>query len=206
MAIYLLERLRESESKRVPKALLVLHAAVASAPIVPALLVAYLVTQHRLPKGQPLFVAVVVAVVLCVGIALTVVRGNGFRMFRFVTLIPVVLAVGAVVKLGSNAIDQTLSARPVAGEIAAMETRPFSLAVYHVPRELEYGLTFYRNQLTLNYDWGRVPPEEHLLVAPAGSQGEVAKLVSGRRVSYLGEYPPQHLNYFWVSAATDSTR
>lgn len=204
LAIYLLELLEGDEFRTAPKVLLVLHAIIASAPIVPALLIAYLVTQHGLPRGQPLFVALAIAVVLCAGIALTLARSNGFRMLRFVTLIPVVLAVGAVIQLGSNSIDQTLSARPVAREIASMETRPLVLAVYHVPREMEYGLTFYRNQLTFNYDWGRVPTEEHLLVAPEGSQLEIAKLVPGRRVSYLGEYLPQHVDYFWVSAATSS--
>jgi hypothetical protein len=57
-----------------------------------------------------------------------------------------------------------------------METHPLPLAVYHVRRELEYGLTFYRNHLTFNYDWGSVPQEEHLLVAPENSQAEIAKL------------------------------
>jgi hypothetical protein len=173
----------------------------AAAPIVPALLIAYLVTQRRLPGGQPMLGALAVAFVLCAGIALTLARRTGLRMLRFVTLIPVVLTVGAVLKLGSVAIDQTLSARPLALEISAIETHPLPLAVYHVRRELEYGLTFYRNRLTFNYDWGRVPAEEHLLVAPENSQVEIAKMVSGRRVSYLGHYPAQHVDYFWIAAA-----
>ena len=103
-------------------------------------------------------------------------------------------------KLGSVTLVQTLSARPLAFEIAGMETHPLPLAVYHVRRELEYGLTFYRNRLTFNYDWGSVPREEHLLVAPENSQLEIARLVAGRRVSYLGHYPAQHLDYYWVEA------
>ncbi len=202
LAIYLAEQ--AAESKTVSKTLLMMHAVVASAPIVPALLITYIAVQHRLPGGRPLLIAVVIAAVLCAGIGLTLVRRNGFRMLRFVTLIPVVLTIGAIIKLGSTSIDETLSARPMAREIASMETHPMLLAVYHVPRELEYGLTFYRNQLTFNYDWGRIPPEEHLLVAPESSQLEVAKLVPGRRVSYLGEYLPQHVDYFWVSAAASS--
>ncbi|MFY9908712.1 MAG: glycosyltransferase family 39 protein [Candidatus Sulfotelmatobacter sp.] len=206
LAIYLLRHLTGRENEPVPKTLVVLHAMVAAAPIVPALLIAYLLTGHRLPSGQPLFVAVAIALVLCVGIALTLIRKNGFRMLRFVTLIPVVLIVAAVLKLGSGAIDQTLSARPVARELASMEMHQLPLAVYHVPRELEYGLTFYRNQLTANYAWGRIPSEEHLLVAPEDSQLEIAKLVPGRRVSFLGHYATQHVDYFWISAAMTSTR
>jgi 4-amino-4-deoxy-L-arabinose transferase-like glycosyltransferase len=204
LAIYLLQHFQAPQLQVPPKMLVVLHAIVASAPIVPALLIAYLVTQHRFPAGRPLFGAIAIGFALCVGIALTLLRTNGFRMLRFVTLIPVVLTVAAVLKLGSAAIDQVMSARPLARELANMETHQMPLAVYHVPRELEYGLAFYRNQVIINYAWGRIPPEQHLLVAPEGSQLEIAKLILGRRVSFLGEYPPQHIEFFWISAATHS--
>jgi 4-amino-4-deoxy-L-arabinose transferase-like glycosyltransferase len=193
-----------NEKRQAPLWLVILHALLASASIVPALLIAYLVTQHRLPGGQPMLVALAVAFVLAAAIALTLVRKNGLRMLRFVTMIPVVLSVGAVLKLGSTSLDQMLSARPLAQEIAAVEMKPLPLAVFHVRRELEYGLTFYRNHLTFNYDWGRVPREEHLLVAPENLQSEIAKRVAGRRISYLGHYAPQHVDYFWIAAAPNS--
>ena len=202
LADYLRRRLAQNDAETPPLWLAILHALFAAAPIVPALLIAYLITQHRLPGGQPMLVALAVAFVLSVGIALTLIRKNGLRMLRFVTLIPVVLVVGAVLKLGSGSIDASLSARPLAEEIAAVEMHHLPLAVYHVRREVEYGLTFYRNQLTFNYDWGSVPSEEHLVVAPENSQVEIARLVPGRRVSYLGHYAPQHLDYFWVAAAS----
>ena len=205
LADYLRRRLAQDDGERVPLWLAVLQALFAAAPIVPALLIAYLITRHRLPGGQPVLVALAVAFVLSIGIALTLVRRNGLRMLRFVTLIPVVLVIGAVLKLGSGAIDASLSARPLAQEIAAVEMNPLPLAVYHVRRELEYGLTFYRNRLTFNYDWGSVPSEEHLVVAPENSQVEIAKLVAGRRVSFLGHYAPQHVDYFWVAAAPRSS-
>jgi 4-amino-4-deoxy-L-arabinose transferase-like glycosyltransferase len=198
---YLRQHLEQSEGEPAAKGLVVLHALLAGALIVPALLIACLITQHRLPGGQPMLVALAVAFVFCAGIALTLVRRTGLRMLRFVTVIPILLAVGAVLRLGSVSLDQTLSARPLALEIASMQTHPLPLAVYHIRRELEYGLTFYRNQLTFNYDWGRIPPEEHLLVALENSQLEVAKLAPGRRVSYLGHYAAQHVDYYWVAAA-----
>ncbi|MGC2821589.1 MAG: glycosyltransferase family 39 protein [Candidatus Sulfotelmatobacter sp.] len=204
LADYLRGGLARNDAQSAPLWLAILHGLFAAAPIVPALLIAYLITQHRLPGGQPMLVALSVAFVLSVGIALTLVRKNGLGMLRFVTLIPVVLVVGAVLKLGSGAIDASLSARPLAQEIAAVEMKPVPLAVYHVRRELEYGLTFYRNQLTFNYDWGSIPKEEHLVVAPENSQVEIAKLAAGRRVSYLGHYAPQHVDYFWVASASRS--
>ena len=201
LAEYLRQRFLRNESGAPAKGLVVVHALLAGCLIIPAFLIAYLITQHRLPGGQAMLVEVAVAFVLCAGIALTLASKAGLRMLRFVTLIPVVLSVGAVLKLGSVALDQTLSARPLALEIAGIETHPLPLAVYHVRRELEYGLTFYRNQLTFNYDWGSVPSGEHLLVAPENSQVEIAKLVAGRRVSYLGHYAAQHVDYYWVAAA-----
>jgi 4-amino-4-deoxy-L-arabinose transferase-like glycosyltransferase len=201
MANYLRQNLPQSEGTPLSVALAVLHALIAAAPIVPALLIAYILTQHRFPGGRPMLVALTVASILCVSIALTLMRRAGLRMLRFVTLIPLVLTMGAVLKLGTVALDQKLSARPLAREIASLETQKLPLAIYHIPRELEYGLTFYRNQLTLNYDWGSVPQEEHLLVAPENSQIEVAKLVAGRRVSYLGNFPAQHVDYYWIAAA-----
>ena len=201
LADYLRKRLEQGGGGPAATWVAILHALCAAAPLIPALLIAYLVTQHRLPSGRPMLIALGIAFALCAGIALTLVRTNGLRMLRFVTLIPVVLTVGAVLKLGSGALDATLSARPLAQEVAAMEAHPLPLAVYHVRRELEYGLTFYRNRLTLNYDWGSVPQEEHLVIAPENSQVEIAKLAAGRRVSYLGHYAPQHVDYFWVAMA-----
>jgi 4-amino-4-deoxy-L-arabinose transferase-like glycosyltransferase len=198
---YLRQHLEQGEPEPPAMGLVVLHALVAAAPIVPALLIAYLITEHRFPGGRPMLGALGVAFVLCAGIALTLVRNTGLRMLRFVTVIPVLLVVGVVLRLGSVALDQTYSARPLAREIAGMETHPLPLAVYHVRRELEYGLTFYRNRLTFNYDWGSVPQEEHLLMAPENSQVEIAKLVAGRRVSYLGHYAAQRVDYYWVAAA-----
>jgi 4-amino-4-deoxy-L-arabinose transferase-like glycosyltransferase len=198
---YLRRHLEQNEAEPPAMWLVVLHSLVAAAPLVPALLIAYLITQHRVPGGQPMLVALGVAFVLCAGIALTLVRKTGLRMLRFVTVIPVLLVVGIVLRLGSVDLDQTYSARPLAREIARMETHPLPLAVYHVRRELEYGLTFYRNRLTFNYDWGSVPQEEHLLVAPENSQVEIAKLVAGRRVSYLGHYAAQRVDYYWVAAS-----
>jgi 4-amino-4-deoxy-L-arabinose transferase-like glycosyltransferase len=198
---YLRQHLKESDAAPPSKALVVLHALLAAAPIVPGLLIAYLVTQRRLPGGQPMLVALAVAFVVCGGIALTLVRKTGLRMLRFVTLIPVVLTVGAALKLGSVALDQTLSARPLYLEIAAMQTHPLPLAIYHIRREMEFGLTFYRNQQPSNYDWGHIPTQEHMLVAAENSQAEIAKLVPGRRISFLGHYAAQHVDYYWVAPA-----
>lgn len=199
LALYVRQQLADEEN--VSRALAVLHALVAAAPIVPSLLIAYIVAEHRLPAGRPMLIALAIAFVLCAAIALTLVSRLRLRMLRFVTLIPVVLSVAAVLKLGTTAIDQKLSVRPLAVEISSVETHPLSLAVYGVPREMEYGLAFYRNQTIARYERESVPPEEHLLVAPARWKANVAERTTGRRVTFLGHYAPQDVDYYWVAAA-----
>ena len=186
--------LRHREDQGIPKWTAVLHALVASAPVVHAVLVAYIVTQHRLPGGRPMLVAVAIAFGLCLAISLTLVSRQHLRMLRFVTLIPVILAIAAVLKLGTTAIDEKLSARPLALELANVETKRLPLAVYGVSRELEYGLAFYRNQAIQRYDSGNVPSTEHLLVAPTTWMNNVAKETPKRHVTLLGEYAPQSVS------------
>jgi 4-amino-4-deoxy-L-arabinose transferase-like glycosyltransferase len=202
LADYLLQHFEHEKGRDVSKWLVVLHSLVAAGPIIPAVLIVYIVTQRRLPAGQPMLAALVIAFALCAAIALTLASRLQLHMLRFVTLIPVVLSVAAVLKLGSTAIDQTLSARPLAVAIAGVETRQLPLAVYGVPREMEYGLTFYRNQKTARYERGGIPLEEHLLVAPATWKANVAERAVGRRVLLLGHYAPQDVDYYWIAAAS----
>jgi hypothetical protein len=163
-------------------------------------LIGYAVTQHRLPGGRPMFIAVAIAFVLCLAIAVTLVRGN-LRMLRFVTLVPVVLTVATVLKLGTTAIDLKLSARPLALELASVETKQLPIAVYGVERELEYGLAFYRNQPVQHYESGNMPAGEHLLVAPTTWMHNVVQQTAGRHVTLLGHYAPQAVDYYYVAAA-----
>jgi 4-amino-4-deoxy-L-arabinose transferase-like glycosyltransferase len=200
LAVYLRGHLiNQDESSS--KVLVVLHALVAAAPIIPSVLIAYVITEHRLPAGRPMLTTLAIAFVLCAAIALTLVSRMRLRMLRFVTLVPVVLSVAAVLKLGAVSIDQKLSTRPLAVELAGAATRPIPLAVYGVPREIEYGLAFYRNQTILRYERESVPAGEHLLVSPATWKVNVAKETSGRRVLLLGYYAPQNVDYYWVGAA-----
>ena len=199
LADYLLRHSGEDEP--VSKWLAALHALIACAPIVPAVLIGFVVTQHRLPIGRPMMFAATFALVLFFAVLLTLLSRSRLRMLRFVTLIPIVLAVAAVLKLGTTAIDQKLSTRPLAIELASVETHKLPLAVFGVSREIEYGLAFYRDQIIVRYESGDVPAGEHLLVAPTTWMDNVAKRTAGRRVSFLGHYAPQNVDYYWIAAS-----
>jgi 4-amino-4-deoxy-L-arabinose transferase-like glycosyltransferase len=201
LADYLLQHVEHEQP--LSRGLTMLHALVASAPIVPAMLIGYIVMKHKLPGGRPLFFALAVALVVCIGIALTLFSRLRLRMLRFVTLIPVVLAVAAVLKIGTAAIDEKLSARPLAIALAGVETHQLPLAVCGTSREVEYGLAFYRNQTIARYESGEVPSTEHLLVAPIAWMDNVARQTAGRRVTFLGHDAPQGVDYYWVSSVSN---
>jgi 4-amino-4-deoxy-L-arabinose transferase-like glycosyltransferase len=199
LAEYVRRRVTDAESPGI--VLIVLHSIVAAAPIVPAMMVQYLILQHRLPWGKAAAISFTFAAVLAIGIAITLRTKLGFAGLRFITLVPIVLAVAAVLRLGTPALDSMLSVRPLASEISHLENKPLPVAVSGVSRQTEYGLAFYRNQVIDRYELGQVPAAEHLVVAPEGSQTAIARQVAGRRVSYLGSFAPQGLDYYWVAAA-----
>jgi 4-amino-4-deoxy-L-arabinose transferase-like glycosyltransferase len=176
-----------------------LHALVAAAPMVPALMISYLVVQHRLPLGTGTTIASAVALILAASIAVTLASKLGLRLLYFVTLIPVVFVVAALLKIGAPQVDQVLSARPVASQLAGMEVKPLPVAVLGVGRETEYGLAFYRNQTISRYELHQVPFDEHLLLAPEGAREAIAQFVGGRRVAYLGNFAAQKLDFYWVA-------
>jgi 4-amino-4-deoxy-L-arabinose transferase-like glycosyltransferase len=198
LADYLLRHFKYDVS--VSKPLAITHSLVACAPIVPAVLVGYLVTQNHLPAGRPLLFACAIAVVLFIAIVLTLFRTH-FRMLRFVTLIPVLVSVWAVLKFGSAAvdIDRKLSTRPLAVELASIETQRLPIAVCGTSREVEYGLAFYRDEAVSRYEAGAVPAGEHLLVASPAWKSNVTEWAKGRRVTWLGHFAPQNLDYYWVA-------
>jgi 4-amino-4-deoxy-L-arabinose transferase-like glycosyltransferase len=197
LAEYVRRRVSDGEPPSI--FLIALHSIIAASPIVPALMIQYVVMQHRLPWGRAATISFGFAAVLAIGIASTLRTKLGLGTLRFVTLVPVVLAVAAVLRLGSPALDSTLSVRPLANEIGLLN-KPLPLAVSGVSREIEFGLAFYRNQFIDRYESGQIPAEEHLVVAPEGSQTAIARQVAGRRVSYLGSFAPQGLDYYWVAA------
>ena len=176
------------------------HGLTAALPLVPAVLVPYLVAEHHLPWNRATLVIGILAVLLAAGIAITLRLQSGLRMLRFVTLVPVVLMVGSALRFGAPALDATLSARPLANEIARIDNGTLPLAVFRTSRETEYGFQFYRNQSIARYERGEIPSGEHMLVAPQGTQAGIARHLPGRRISFLGTSAEQKLDYYWVSA------
>jgi len=197
-------RTRVAENARSDIFLISLHSVVASLPLALAMMLAFILFQHRITWNRWAAVSFSFAAVLAIGITLTLRAQAGLRMLRLVTLVPVVLAVAAILRLGAPSLDVTLSARPLAEQITRADNRRLPLAVLLASRETEYGLQFYRNQSVARYESGQVPSGEHLVVAPEGLRRGVEKQAAGRRVTYLGSFAAQGLDYYWVGTAVNS--
>jgi 4-amino-4-deoxy-L-arabinose transferase-like glycosyltransferase len=177
--------------------LILLHAATCGVLLAAALLAPLLVLKVR-PGGTALLLAAAAGLLIAAGVAVSL-RLQGLRTLRFVTLVPVVVGLAWVIRMGAPAIDAAESARPVSAELAELQTGRTAVATYQVRRELEYGLNFYRNQAIASYDRGEVPAADHLLVARQGSLQKLELLLPERRFSRVGGFRQQGLEYYWVS-------
>ncbi|MGA2356645.1 MAG: glycosyltransferase family 39 protein [Terriglobales bacterium] len=153
--------------------------------------------NHHLPRGPETFRAYIVAAVSAF-VIMAVLSGTGLRLLGRVTGLVVIVCVAAVIRFTAPVIDATQSARPIAESIQGFSREAVPVALYHIHREQEYGLEFYLNRAVEKYEDGKIPAEAHVLVAAQGSQVDVAKIVPGRRVSYLTSIPAQKLELYWV--------
>ncbi len=212
LAILTADYLQKQRGRRVNRALLVAHAL-----LVGALTSAVLLSPHLLiqPKHVPPTGAMVTALVVggLVAIAITVVvEMQGYRSVRFITMVPLIVVVFFLLRNAAPYIDAAYSSRPVARYLAHLERdnlkpafRP--TAVFDTRRDVEYGLSFYRDEKVSRYERGEIPKSEHLLVAREGEQAELKKLLPGRYlISFGAPGPanPQHLEVFWVSSSPTS--
>jgi len=189
---------RERDREKSSALLAGLHALVASAVIFPALMIRYILLDPRALWGRAAVVPLIATAAIACVIFLLFVK-VGWRTLRVATLIPGVVVVGIVLRLGAAPLNQALSARAIADELSHYGAGNLSVAVYLVPRETEFGLAFYRNQVVPRYDTGPVPDSEHLLVAAQGYSKGMPK-AAGRKTVFLENLATQKLDLFYVPA------
>jgi len=177
-----------------------LHAVVSGALIFSALVIPYLVLQHRVSWNIAVLAPLIVSLTIA-GVVFVSLRKCGYPSLRLITLVPAVLAFGITIRLGAPALDRTLSARPVAQALPLVDPHHLPVAVFLVSRETEFGLQFYRNQAMPRYELGQIPEDEHLVVAAEGHERGINKKVPNRKVTRLGNSAAQKLEYFYVAAA-----
>jgi 4-amino-4-deoxy-L-arabinose transferase-like glycosyltransferase len=202
-----LQKLREGERK-INFGVLAGHAALVAFCVAAALLSPYAIVQkHFQPPLAALLVAAGFAAAFFVIIMYSV-RRRGLGTLRFVTTAAVILAVAYLVRVVAPATDAAVSARPLARYIGQMPNAPPIVAVYDVPRGIQYGLAFYRNQPVPRYDGnldgpGEVPAGEHLLLMRGASASTIVlpPQLSGREFGILGRFTSLDLLVLKVAAA-----
>ena len=191
--------LRREEAGDTPAPWLIASHAVLCA----ALMVAALIVPFRLVRQEVNRPALVVAITLAViGLAMLwlTLRTRGYRMLRFSTLVPLLITYALVLRGTAPMINVLQSARPIQSTLSYTELGQVAdVAVYDVPRSVEYGLGFYRNHKINSYERNEIPTGDHLVVAAEGSKTELEFRLNGRRVTQVGGYRPQHLDFYFVS-------
>ncbi|HSZ64211.1 MAG TPA: glycosyltransferase family 39 protein [Terriglobales bacterium] len=174
------------------------HGTACGALIFVALSAASVAISHHLVRGKSTYVAAGIALAFAIAIGAALLSRNGVRLMGRITMFAVVVSVATVIRFAAPVIEATQSARPIAESIQSFSREAVPVALYHVHREQEYGLEFYLNRAAEKYEDGNIPAEAHVLVAAQGSQVDVARIVVGRRVSYLTSIPAQKLELYWV--------
>jgi 4-amino-4-deoxy-L-arabinose transferase-like glycosyltransferase len=196
---------REQEGDKPSLWLAITHAVLCAALPVAALIVPFKLLHVDVSKS-----AMIVAAALAVITVLTLLvslRAQGYRLLRFTTLVPLLIAFALVQRGTAPIIDVLQSARPVQITLGETEIGEIpSVAVYDVPRSVEYGLEFYRNQRISSYDRDEIPEGDHLVVAAAGSKAELEYRLKGRHVTRVGGFPPQKLDFYIVSGGSSELK
>ena len=177
----------------------VLHGLLCGAIMAAALIVPFKLLKLTLPKTV-IFVAAAMAItaVLMLWVAL---QSHGYRVLRFATVVPVIIAFGLTLRGTAPLINILASERPVQMTLAETElgSTP-EIAAYDVPASVEYGLAFYRNHRLASYVNHEIPAGDHIVVAAEGTQRELEYLLPGRKVARFGNFPWQHLDFYLVTS------
>ena len=198
------------------------HALLSGVMTMFALLLPWFVAHGAQVPPTYALVAAILAAAGAVALILIVVKGFGVARLRLVTsgvLMVLVLflygvgpffsipAVGAT-KRTIHLLDRSYSARPLAERLGTFVPADETVAVFRVRRDMEYGLSFYRNREVVNYEEDGVPPGQHLLVARVAGRGgadlhtqaALEEYLEGRTYRQLFSWPEQGLMVYLVGS------
>jgi 4-amino-4-deoxy-L-arabinose transferase-like glycosyltransferase len=116
-------------------------------------------------------------------------------------------AVGATKRV-IHLLDRAYSARPLNDRLLTYAPSDETVAVFQVRRDVEYGLSFYRNREVVNYEQNGVPDGQHLLVVRVtGRNGidlhtlaDLDEYLEGRPYEQLFTWPEQGLVVYMVGS------
>ncbi|RRA47752.1 phospholipid carrier-dependent glycosyltransferase [Acidipila sp. EB88] len=140
----------------------------------------------------------------------------GLQRLRTATMVPLLVLLLFIFGIGPvfgvpalaaskrtiHLLDATYSPRLLAAELKQLPPAAGPVAVFQVRRDVEYGLSFYRNQRVLNYDRSGVPEERHILISREPFVRELPMRLGNRHYEVLFTLPEQGLIVYAVDART----
>jgi hypothetical protein len=161
-----------------------------------------------------ILVAAISSAVAAAILILIVVGRFGVKRIRVVTMVPLVIMLLFIFGVGPffglpalsstkkniRLLDAAYSARPLAAIISQIAKPNEVIAVYRVRRDVEYGLSFYRNHQVDNYQQEGIPSGEHILITREIYSSQLNSLLAGRSYQPLFSYPAQNLAVYQVFA------
>jgi 4-amino-4-deoxy-L-arabinose transferase-like glycosyltransferase len=201
--------------RRTPSSwLLILHALLTGVTVILVLLLPWHIGHPGAMPSLTIIASAAMSGIASVLLILIVVARFGLSRLRIATMAPLVimllflLGVGPIFGLpavsGSKKnirlLDAAYSARPLAAIIRQIAKPDEQVAVFRVRRDMEYGLSFYRDRRVDDYDLDGIPPQEHILVTREISLGALHPLLAGRSYQPLFSYPAQGLVVYQVFA------
>ncbi len=197
------------------------HALLSGVMTMAALLLPWFVAHGPQMPPWPRLLVASIASLGAVLLILVVIKGYGVAKLRLVTsgvlviLLFFLFGVGPVFGIPAferskhviRLLDRSYSARPLAERIAAVAPGEQTVAVFRVRRDVEYGLSFYRNQQVVNYQQSGVPDGRHVLVirvsgrgADPQTQADLDVLLKDRYYEQLFTWPEQGLVVYMVGS------
>ena len=193
-------RRRQDAGEKPNTWLSLLHALLAAAVLEASFIVPFKLLKLPLPRNV-ILVAVALGITAVLALWLSL-RNMGFKVLRFTTLIAVVIAFSLLLRGSAPIIDVLQSEKPVQSALTKVGLGDIPVvAVYDVPRSVEYGLAFYRNMPISSYERNEIPPGDHLVVAAAGTKTELEYRLPGRHVTRVAGFPWQHLDFYIVTGS-----
>lgn len=190
---------------RPPLWTVLLHAATASATLAAALLSPHLLLRLPVPRAA---VSITVAISLAIFVlAMWLFLRWGIAALRFVTLLAMLVGVTFLLRAAAPVLDWKFSARSLSQELNQLALRPDAAVVlYWAPREIDYGLNFYRNRAASRLELQPPPSEDFLLISVVDDRPGLLTLVNRngapRSLHLLSVLPREQLFIFWVSQST----
>ena len=191
----------DTGTRSVPKLIVFLHALVTGTLVGVGLLLPYVAAERQSPPALAKTIAALLAAATLLFIYFAVVR-RGAALLRFATLVPILFTLWFLENPAAHVLDEAYSSRPLAAQLQQLDTAGDPVAVFHVRREVEFGLGYYRDQRIPSYDRNEIPLGEHFVVLPQSLEYEKKLIgrIGDRAAFHVGNYPAQKLEIYRIAA------